>query len=136
VEEFVKQHVARSSAGSGRGISQQIAAFHITVKPDYDRIVAALRKFTFPTLWTLDDLLPLCGLATRADRVHLSRALRRAGVMPLRGKKIWLTDIVTMQRIRTYVFELAPSHVKFRTAGDLRREYYKQRYIERRLQQR
>jgi hypothetical protein len=132
-----KQRVARSSAGLGRGISQQIAEFRITVKPDYDRIVAALRKFKFPTIYTLDDLVTICGLKTRADRVHLSRALRRAGVMPLRGKKIWLIDLdATMQRIRSYVFELAPSPVKFRTAGDVRREYYRQRYVARRLKHR
>jgi hypothetical protein len=130
----VKQRVAQRSAGSGRGISQQIAAFHVTVKYDFDAAVRQLRKFKFPTLWTLDDLLPICGLKTRADRVHLSRALRRAGVEPLRGKKIWLTDIVTMLRIRAYVFELAHSPVKFRTAGDVRREYYRQRYVASRLQ--
>lgn len=131
---MTKLHVAHSNAGSGRGIQQQIAAYHVTVKPDFDAIARQLRKLKFPTVYTLDDLLAICGLATQADRVHLSRALRRAGVAPLRGKKIWLTDIVTMQRIRSYVFELAPSRVKFRTAGDVRREYYRQHYIRLKLE--
>jgi hypothetical protein len=126
----VTQQRTRNNLPAGRGISQQIAEFHVTVKPDYDRIVAALRKFKFPTVYTLDDLLPICGLKTQADRVHLSRALRRAGIAPLRGRKIWLTDIVSGSRLRAYVFEIADSHVKFRTAGDVRREYYRQRHFE------
>lgn len=129
----MKQRVVHSSAGLGRGISQQIAEFHVTVKPDYDRIVAALRKFKFPTLWTLDDLLPICGLKTQADRVHLARALRRAGVEPLRGRKIWLTDIVTMQRIRGYVWCIN-GNVQAQTAGQIRREYYRQHYIRLKLE--
>jgi hypothetical protein len=131
-----QQRVAHSNASVGRGISQQIAAFQVIVKPDFDALVRQLRKFTFPTLYTLDDLLAICGLKTQADRVHLSRALRRSGVTPLRGKKLWLTDLDTMQRIRTYVFELAPSHVKFATAGNVRREYYRQRSFKRRLEHR
>ncbi len=113
----LKQRVAQSNAGSGRGIQQQIAEFRITVKPDYDRIVSALRKFKFPTVYTLDDLLPICGLKTRADRVHLSRALRRAGVEPLRGKKLWLKDWDTMQRIRAYVWCVNGEMPDLKTAG-------------------
>jgi hypothetical protein len=123
----MKQRVARSSAGLGRGNSQQIAAFHITVKPDFDALVRQLRKFTFPTLWTLDDLLPICGLATRADRVHLSRALRRAGVMPLRGKKISFRQ----QKLRAYVWCInGKEPADLRTDRDVRREYYRQRHVE------
>jgi hypothetical protein len=127
----VKQRVAHSSAGSGRGISQQIAAFHVIVKPDFDALARQLRKFKFPTLWTLDDLLPICGLKTQADRVHLSRALRRAGVEPLRGKKLMLTDPTTMKRIRAYVWCInGKVPADLRTDRDVRREYYRQRHVE------
>jgi len=126
-----QQRVAHSSAGLRRGISQQIAAFHVIVKPDFDGLVRQLLKFKFPTVYTLDDLLPLCGLKTRADRVHLSRALRRAGVTPLRGKKIMLTDPTTMKRIRAYVWCISDKvPADLRTDRDVRREYYRQRHVE------
>ena len=123
-----KRQVTKRSRPGGRGI-QLISARIVEVKTDFDGLVRQLRKFSFPNLFTLDDLLPICGLKTQADRIHLARALRRGGVMPLRRKKIALTDIVSRKRVRAYVWPVG-TRLNYRTDSDVRREYARQHHID------
>lgn len=126
----MKKQVATRSVWQDRG-NQLLSARIVIVKIDYDGIVRELRKFKFPQLWTLDDLLPVCGLKTQADRVHLSRSLRRHRIEPVRGKKIMLTDIVSRERIRAYVWWLSSAkQPNFKTDSDLRREYSRQHHFD------
>jgi hypothetical protein len=115
----VKQRVAHSNAGSGRG------------NFDYEALVREwLRKFPFPSLWSTEDLAREFGIGVE-HRQHLSRALRRAGIQP--SAKLPITDPVSKKKIRTRLWRLLrtklPEHLRKR--DDLRHEYYRQWEVER-----
>lgn len=126
--EMKRRNVTNVKVSQARGI-QVVSARVVTVKIDFGGIVRELRKFRFPNLFTLDDLLPICGLKTNADRVHLSRALRRAGIEPLRRKKITLT--VNGEHVRAYIWHVGVGKApRFRTDSDVRKEYARQHHID------